>query len=93
MANKIYYVKSTHRDRTTIWEGTLEHFINNVFGYDLECGNSWNHKIPRRPKTITSLVSALNKSADECRRYSDYYEQSTKEEFDSSDRKQPMRYY
>lgn len=93
MADKLYYIKSTHRNRTTIWEGTLDYLSNQVFGYTLECGNSWNHKIPRHPKTLGSLVNALNNSADECRRYSDYYEKSTKEEFDSSDHKQSMRNY
>lgn len=90
---KIYYVKSvrTSRGHTTIWEGTLDYLINNVFGYTLECGNSWNNKIPREPKTIKGLVSALNRSADETRRYYDYYEISSKEEFDASDKKEPMR--
>ena len=71
---KTYSVNKIHNGRTTTYTGTLEELENNVFGYTLECGHSWNNKIPRYPKTIKSLVNALNKSADECRRYNDYYE-------------------
>ena len=71
---KIYSVNSIHRGRTTTFTGTLEELETNVFGYTLECGHSWNNKIPRYPKTIKSLINALNKSAEECRRYNDYYE-------------------
>jgi len=78
------YVKSTHKGIPTIWEGTMKHFIDEVFGYTLECGHSWNAKIPLQPKSVKSLVNALNKSADECRRYSDFYEVSSKEEFDNA---------
>ena len=51
--------------RETIYEGTVEYLVGNVFGYTLECGNSWNHKINRKPKSITALVTALNKSYNE----------------------------
>ena len=71
---KIYSVNSVHHGRTTTFTGTLEELETNVFGYTLECGHSWNNKIPRYPKTITSLITALTKSAEECRRYYDYYE-------------------
>ena len=71
---KIYSVNSIHRGRTTTYTGTLEYLENNVFGYTLECGHSWNNKIPRYPKTIKSLINALNNSAEECRHYYDYYE-------------------
>ena len=67
-------MQSIHNGRKTIYGGTLEYLLNDVFGYTLECGNSWNPKIPRYPKTIKSLVNALNKSAEECRRYSDCYD-------------------
>lgn len=73
-SKKIYSVNSVHRDRTTTFTGTLDELENNVFGYTLECGHSWNIKIPRYPKTIKSLIKALNDSAYECRRYYDYYE-------------------
>jgi ribosomal protein L17 len=51
--------------RETIWEGTVDHLVGNVFGYTLECGNSWNRKINSNPKTIGALVKALNASYDE----------------------------
>ena len=87
---KVYYVKSTHRGRETIWEGTLDYLKESVFGYTLDCGHSWNKKINPNPKTIKSLINALNNSACECRRYDDLYEISTKEEFDNSDNARPM---
>ena len=90
---KVYYVASNHKGRTTIWEGTMSYFLKNVFGYSLECGNSWNNKIPTNPKTVKSLVKALNDSAYECNRYSDSYEVSSKEDFDKSGSKQPMGDY
>ena len=62
---KVYRVKKTRKDRDTIFEGTLSHLIDGVFGYTLECGNSWNKKIPRQPKTIKSLIKAINDSYDE----------------------------
>lgn len=68
--------------RTTIWAGTLEHLVNDVFGYTLECGNSWNSKVNRFPKSSKSLVSNLNKAKEaSCRFYQDtYYELATPEE-------------
>ena len=66
---KIYRVKKTRSgmngSRETIFEGTLEHLKNGVFGYTLECGSSWNRKINRNPKTINALITAINKSYDE----------------------------
>ena len=62
---KVYQVKKTRKDRETIFEGTLSHLIDRVFGYTLECGNSWNKKIPRQPKTIKSLIKAINDSYNE----------------------------
>lgn len=82
---KVYYVKSIHKGRETIWEGTLEYLKGRVFGYTLECGHSWNSKINRDPKTIKSLVNALEKSAIECDNFGDSYYVSSKEEFDNSD--------
>lgn len=69
---KVYYVKSIHNGREVIWEGTLE------------CGHSWNPKISN-PKTIKTLVNALEKSAIECNCFGDSYYVSSKEEFDNSD--------
>jgi hypothetical protein len=62
---KTFKVKKTRGDRETIFEGTLEYLIDGVFGYTLECGNSWNKKINRYPKSIKSLITNINKSYDE----------------------------
>ena len=70
---KVITIISSHNGRDHEWSGTIDELIENVFGYTLECGHSWNHKIPRYPKTAKSLVNALNNSADECRRYNDSY--------------------
>ena len=85
MANKILYVASIHKGRKSIYAGTLEDLRNGVFGYTLECGNSWNQKIPRYPKTGKSLVKALNDSAYECNKYDDFYDLVTKEDFENHD--------
>jgi hypothetical protein len=82
--SKIHFIASTHRDRTTIWSGTLEDLKTRVFGYTLECGNSWNHKIPKDPKTIKTLVKALNDSAYECNKYYDHYEIAEPGTFDEA---------
>lgn len=67
--DKTYQIKKiksgTNGSNETIFEGTLEHLKNNVFGYTLECGKSWNPKINRNPKTIKSLIIAINKSYNE----------------------------
>lgn len=73
MAKKEYTVISHHRGRETEFRGTLDRLVNEVFGYTLLCGNSWNPRIPLQPKSINSLIRALNNSAYECRRYEDYY--------------------
>ena len=68
-----YYARSS---RDYYYKGTLSQLAE-CFGYTLECGNSWNPKIPTKPKTAKSLVSALNKSVYETQGscYSqDYYE-------------------
>ena len=62
---KVFKVKKSRGDRETIFEGTLEHLIDGVFGYTLECGHSWNRKINRYPKTIKSLITAVNCSYNE----------------------------
>lgn len=51
--------------RETLFTGTLDHLKTNVFGYTLECGASWNHKINQNPKTIKSLITMVNKSYNE----------------------------
>lgn len=60
-AKKIYTVIKTHNDREREVSGTLDELIE-YFSYTLECGHGWNSRIPRYPKTIKSLISALNKS-------------------------------
>jgi len=62
---KIFRVKKSKGERETIFEGTLEYLTNGVFGYTLECGNSWNRKINRYPKSINALIKAINMSYDE----------------------------
>ena len=47
----------------TEFSGTLERLLQ-VFSYTLEVGHSWNPSIPRCPKSIRSLVKALNDSAN-----------------------------
>lgn len=46
--------------------GTLDE-LKEHFSYKLLCGSEYSKKIPRDPKTIRSLVNALNASADVCR--------------------------
>ena len=76
---KTYTIRSHHASSIIApshardYTGTLEELIG-IFKYTLECGNSWNNKIPLYPKSGKSLVNALNKSAQECRRYCDSYE-------------------
>ena len=79
---KIVYVSHLYRNHWSIYAGTVAGLVSGPFSYDLECGHSWNDRIPRFPKTAKSLVNALNKSADECHPYgSDRYEISSEEEF------------
>ena len=62
---KTFRIKKFKGNRETIFEGTLEYLTNGVFGYTLECGNSWNRKIKRNPKNINALIKAINESYDE----------------------------
>lgn len=77
----LVFVASIHNGHKSIYCGNVEYLRNEVFGYTLECGNSWNSKINRCPKSAKSMVTALNKSAEECGRYHDYYEVSSYDEF------------
>jgi hypothetical protein len=73
---KTFCIIKTHRGRPNEVRGTIPELID-YFGYTLECGHSWNKRIPLEPKTIKSLVNALNNSARETqgRCYDpDYYE-------------------
>ena len=87
MAKKTIFIRAnrislTRPSRTTIWAGTIDDLVNDVFGYTLECGNSWNHKVNRYPKSAKSLVTNLNKAAEaSCRHYQDtYYDIATEDE-------------
>ena len=76
MATKTYTILKTRRGNQSETTDTLENLVK-AFGYTLECGNSWNSKINRNPKTIKGLVSALNKSVEETQGACydpDYYE-------------------
>jgi ribosomal protein L17 len=68
-SERIYKIKKTRSGMNgsteTIFEGTLEHLKNGVFGYTLECGASWNQKINHNPKSISALITAINKSYNE----------------------------
>lgn len=75
-AEKTYTIIKTRKGRETETTGTLAKLIED-FSYTLECGNSYNPKISREPKTAKGLVSALNRSTDEIQRGSydpNYYE-------------------
>jgi len=54
------------RERKTIYEGTVEDLAGS-FSYTLEIGNSWNSKIKLAGniKSISSLISNINKAFDE----------------------------
>lgn len=77
----IIFIKKHHRNHTTLWYGTLAGLVSEVFGYTLECGHSWKSSIPMEPKSLKSLVRALNNSYDVLNRYSDYVEESNFQEF------------
>jgi len=65
-------IKSRKGNKTDI-EGTLPELIQ-YFSYTLECGNSYNRKIPLQPKSIKGLVKAVNMSYDETGEYRNYIE-------------------
>jgi hypothetical protein len=61
---KTYTITKIHNGREYSQTGTVAE-LTEYYGYTLECGNSWNHRIPLQPKTAVSLVSALNRSVKE----------------------------
>ena len=77
---KKVFITSVHNGRRSVWYDTMERMVDGIFGYSLECGNLWNSRIPRYPKTLKSLIKALDNSVYECRRYNDYYTQTSQEE-------------
>ena len=58
-------IRSYHHGRSHDYTGTISELVNDVFGYTLECGHSWNPKISLHPKSGKALVNALNKSVAE----------------------------
>jgi hypothetical protein len=63
---KTYTITKTH-GRTgseTNYSGTVEELVK-TFSYTLDSGAGYNPKINRNPKTVKSLVTALNKSVEE----------------------------
>lgn len=73
---KTFTVIKTRRGRQSETTDTIENLTKH-FSYTLECGNSWNSKINRNPKTAAGLISALNKSVSETQGSCydpDYYE-------------------
>lgn len=61
---KTYYIKKYHKGNYRIIRGDIAS-LTKYFGYTLECGQSWNPKINRNPKTLKSLISNINKSYHE----------------------------
>lgn len=61
---KTYTITKIHTGRRSSKTGTVAELTTH-YRYTLECGNSWNHRIPLQPKTAVSLVSALNRSVKE----------------------------
>ena len=64
MVKEITVVKF-YKGRETQFTGTVKDLVENTFGYTLECGNSWNRKINRYPKTAKGLIKALNQTVQE----------------------------
>lgn len=62
---KEYTIVCTHRGRETEYTGTVDYLVDEVFGYTLNAGASWQHergcrKVNTHPTTARSLVTALN---------------------------------
>jgi hypothetical protein len=58
--SKVHTVQVSGRREKEV-KGTLEELIQ-YFGYTLEVGASWNSKVNRKPKTINSFISNLQKA-------------------------------
>lgn len=73
MAKTVSVLKHRHRTgRTVVYSGTVEELRNEVFGYTLDAGASWDNKVNREPKTVKSLVTALNRSGMATGSYDSY---------------------
>lgn len=80
MANKkVYFIEvrrvSFYRpDTVTVYGGTIDDFVNEIFSYTLECGHSWEPKVNRYPKSFNSLIKNLNKANEaSCSHYQNTY--------------------
>lgn len=65
---KEYTIIKYHRGRETEVTGTIEE-LTEYFSYTLECGASWQNekgcrKVNKNPKTIKSLINAINNAFD-----------------------------
>ena len=79
--SKYICVRKHHNGRTSLWCGTLQSLIRDVFGYTLACGHSWRSSISENPRGLKSLVLSLNKSYQVCNIWSDWAEEGSYEEF------------
>lgn len=61
---KAHTIVKVHHGRESRQTGTVAE-LTAYYRYTLECGHSWNSRIPLQPKTAVSLVSALNRSVRE----------------------------
>lgn len=61
---KTYTLVWTRKGKDRSTTGTLEE-ITKYFSYELLKGNSYNRKIPLKPKNINALIKAINMSVDE----------------------------
>ena len=61
---KTFTVIKRYKGRDSEISGTLEE-LQEYFDYTFEVGCSWNSKIIRKPKTIKSFISNLQKSYEE----------------------------
>jgi hypothetical protein len=62
---KTFIIEFTSRSgKSRYRQGTVSDFVNYA-SYTLECGNSYDRKISRNPKTIDSFVRNYNRAIDE----------------------------
>lgn len=76
---KTYTIIKTRKGRESSQTGTVAELAK-IYSYTLECGHSWNRKIPKEPKTIAALIKALNNSVSETQGScfdQDYYQLKT----------------
>lgn len=84
MTQKKYEILVERGERTTVWRGTLERLIS-AFSYTLEIGHSWDSRVNKNPKTITSFISNLQKAfsiKEQCCYNRTYISKATKEDLE-----------